>query len=71
MDVLLEEGISIDDTPALSYDDTVPYEEQVAALSITDTSETRKSGLSGLAGRISTNKIYLAPENAKGKVRVV
>lgn len=68
MEVLPEADISIDDTSALNYDETASYEEQVAALPV---EEAPRAVASGLAGRISTNKIYLAPENAKGKVRFV
>ena len=68
MEAFLEEDTSFNNTSALSYDATATYEEQVAALPV---DETPRAQPSGLAARISANKVYLPPENAKGKVRVV
>lgn len=63
---LLETGAAI---PALSYDDTIPYEEQVTASA--DAPELSEAGRS-LADRIGNTKVYLLADASKsrgGKVR--
>ena len=53
------------DNGFLSYDDTTTYEEQVSALPdepMESTSAMSSNG-NGLAGRISTNKLYLLSES--------
>ena len=53
--------------PTLSYDDTIPYEEQTAA----DAPESSEAGRS-LADRIGNTKVYLLADASKsrgGKVR--
>lgn len=70
MDTFPDDTHNDDIDASLSYDDTVPYEEQVPA---TD------SASGGLASRIGTNRLYLLAESSalgaagkgKGKVRVV
>ena len=68
MDAYVEQTPEIDVSGALSYDEGISYEEQVAALP----PELPRSEPPSLAGRISTNKVYLPPESMlKAKVRVV
>ncbi|KAI0356715.1 hypothetical protein OH77DRAFT_1423684 [Trametes cingulata] len=59
---LLDASSSI---PAISYDDTVPYEEQVSAA--TDAPETSEAGRS-LAERIGSTKVYLLSDASKSRV---
>ncbi|KAL5527098.1 hypothetical protein ACEPAG_5889 [Sanghuangporus baumii] len=64
MDAYAEEVPEFNISTSLSYDEGITYEEQVAALP----PELPRNESSALAGRISTNKVYLPPESmSKGK----
>ena len=65
------DGFEVEDVaePAelLSYDETVTYEEQVAALAV---DSSRSAGEGSLVERISKNKVYVPPQGIfGGKVR--
>lgn len=57
------------ETTLLSYDDTIPYEEQVLAIPVDE--PTTGTTSNSLAGRISANKVYVPPQGifSSGKVR--
>ena len=60
------DGIAPQDTMALSYDDTVAYEEQLPT-------EAERERAASLANRIGSSKVYLLSESSVatrvGKVR--
>ena len=60
------DGITPQETMALSYDDTVAYEEQLST-------EAERESAASLANRIGSSKVYLLSESSVatrvGKVR--
>lgn len=71
MDINADETPYDNDATLLSYDQSIPYEEQVSALPPSTSAQ-------GLASRISANKLYLLSESSRagtragsGKVRAV
>ncbi|KIJ70388.1 hypothetical protein HYDPIDRAFT_164442 [Hydnomerulius pinastri MD-312] len=61
----LPEGTSLEETVALSYDDNVPYEEQVSEVEPGTNNDAAPAGGAALRDRIGNTKVYLLSDSAQ------
>ncbi|KAH7916113.1 hypothetical protein BJ138DRAFT_1140221 [Hygrophoropsis aurantiaca] len=59
------DGVNPSEFPPLSYDETIPYEEQIPP---TDPSDESEGASASLLNRIGTTKVYVLPDNAQARV---